>query len=269
MGSIHELLKDIPIPRMAWVEQRFDGSRIDDIPAAVRREMQRPAVCAKIKPGMRLAVTAGSRGIANLAVIIREVVSFLKEKGALPFVIPAMGSHGGATAEGQLAVNLVGAANMARAVIPAMRAQGHGRILLISSVAAEAPIPFQSWYSASKAALNSYSMSLHNEVARFGISVCAVMPGDTATGFTAARQKQARGDDLYGGAISRSVAKMEKDERGGASAENVARLVARVAERKRTRPLYTAGLGYRLLAALAKLFPASACRWILGQLYAK
>ena len=174
-----------------------------------------------------------------------------------------------AEAEKQLAVNLIGASNMARAVIPAMRGQGRGRIVHISSVAAVAPIPFQAWYSAGKAALNSYSMALHNEVARFGISVCAVMPGDTATGFTAARKKQVLGDDVYGGAISRGVAKMEKDELGGASADKVARVVVKAAEKRRVRPLYTVGLEYRALAALAKLLPASTCRWILGLMYGK
>ena len=98
MGSIHDLLKDVPIPRMVPVRQLFDRSHITDIPSAVRTEMQRKEVLAKIKPGMRIAITAGSRGIDNLALVIREVVSILQEQGALPFVIPAMGSHGGSTA---------------------------------------------------------------------------------------------------------------------------------------------------------------------------
>lgn len=104
MGAIHELLRDVPIPRMAAVRQVFDSDHIEDIPGEMRRELSREAVRAKIRPGMRIAITAGSRGIDHLAVIIRELVSFLKEQGALPFVIPAMGSHGGATAEGQLAI---------------------------------------------------------------------------------------------------------------------------------------------------------------------
>ena len=104
MGSIHDLLKDVPIPRMAPVQQLFDSSHLEDVPAAVRRELERPAVAEKIHPGMRIAITAGSRGIDNLAVIIRELVAFLREKGACPFVIPAMGSHGGSTAQGQLDV---------------------------------------------------------------------------------------------------------------------------------------------------------------------
>lgn len=104
MSVIRTLLKDIPIPRMVAVQQKFDAECITDVAAEVRREMDRPEVKARIYPGMRVAITAGSRGIDNLQTVIKEVVAFLKEQGARPFVLPAMGSHGGATAEGQLAV---------------------------------------------------------------------------------------------------------------------------------------------------------------------
>jgi len=174
-----------------------------------------------------------------------------------------------AEAEAQLRVNLLGTANMCRAVIPVMRVQGGGQIVNVSSVAAVAPLPFQAWYSVSKAAVNSYSMSLHNEVSRFGISVCCVMPGDTATGFTNMRRKTAVGDDVYGGIILRSVAKMEKDERNGVPAETVAKAVCRAALRKRVRPLYTVGWDYRLLAGLAKILPSGWKQWILKKMYAE
>lgn len=98
MGSIHELLKDVPIPRLAPVRQIFDASHLEDVAAEARRELARPAVVSAIEPGMSVAITAGSRGIDQLAVVIREVVSFLKERGAKPFVIPAMGSHGAGAA---------------------------------------------------------------------------------------------------------------------------------------------------------------------------
>ena len=173
-----------------------------------------------------------------------------------------------AEAERQIAINLLGAANMARAVIGPMRNQCGGRIIFISSVAAVTPIPFQAWYSASKAALNSYAMALHNEVSRFGISVCAVMPGDTATGFTAARHKAVTGDDMYQGAISRSVSRMERDEMSGASPDKCASLVVRLAGKRKTAPTYTVGAGYAALTFLAKLLPGSLCRWILKKLYA-
>ena len=171
-------------------------------------------------------------------------------------------------AESQVRVNLFGTANMCKAVIPQMRRQGGGRILNVSSLAALTPIPFQIWYSVSKAGINSYTMALANELRPFGISAAAVMPGDTRTGFTDVRRKCPEGDDVYKGVISRSVAKMEKDERGGMSPEVAGKLIARLAEKKRLAPLYTVGFGYKCLALLFKLLPAALSNRILGMMYA-
>ena len=89
-------------PRMVRVRQSFPRPRVEDIPAAVRQALS--AISLPIKPRDRVAVGAGSRGIANIATIVRATVDHLKALGAKPFVIPAMGSHGGATPEGQLSV---------------------------------------------------------------------------------------------------------------------------------------------------------------------
>ncbi len=94
----------LPYPEMAVVHQTFDTTRIDDIDQAVAAELDRIDIAGRLKPGFRVAVTAGSRGIANIAVITRTVVDALKTMNAIPFVFPAMGSHGGATAEGQIGV---------------------------------------------------------------------------------------------------------------------------------------------------------------------
>jgi hypothetical protein len=88
-------------PQMFRVRQRFEAPRIADIPATVRAELDRISVASRIRPGQSVAITAGSRGIANIAVIIRSIVEVLKKIGAQPFIVPAMGSHGGGTAEGQ------------------------------------------------------------------------------------------------------------------------------------------------------------------------
>ena len=101
-------------------------------------------------------------------------------------------------AQHQLDVNFFGMVRMNRQVLPVMRRQCYGRIVNLSSVAGAIPIPFQTYYSASKAAINSYTMALANEVKPFGIQVCCVQPGDIRTGFTAAREKNPEGDDIYG-----------------------------------------------------------------------
>lgn len=170
-------------------------------------------------------------------------------------------------AEKLIRVNLLGADNVTRAVLGAMRAQRGGRILFTSSIAGILPIPFQAWYSVTKAAINAYALALRNEVAPFGVSVCAVMPGDIHTGFTAAREKSAAGDDVYGGRIEKAVSTMEKDEQGGMSPDVAGAYLAKIAGKKRVKPLYAIGAQYKLFAVLAKLLPARLSNWIVGRLY--
>ena len=92
------------MPKMAAVLQRFDDAHISDVEKAVREQLTRPEIAARVNSGMRIAIGAGSRGIANISITVRATVQALRERGAVPFVFPAMGSHGGATAEGQQAV---------------------------------------------------------------------------------------------------------------------------------------------------------------------
>src|SRR6266850_1467896 len=88
-------------PRMLRVRQRFEAPRVRDVAAAVRGELERIGIRRRIAPSRTVAITAGSRGITDIAFVIRTLVAVLKEIGARPFIVPAMGSHGGATAEGQ------------------------------------------------------------------------------------------------------------------------------------------------------------------------
>ena len=95
---------NIALPKMALGRQRFDDSRLDDVGQAVGEQMQRSEIRDRVRPGMKIAIGAGSRGIANIAEAVKAVVQGLKEQGAEPCIFPAMGSHGGANAEGQQAV---------------------------------------------------------------------------------------------------------------------------------------------------------------------
>ncbi len=105
-GKVSELLRDIPIPAMFHARQVFPADRItaEEIPGVVERELSQEAFASKIRPGMHIAITAGSRGIRNVDIITKAIVDFVKKQGAEPFIVPAMGSHGGATAEGQLEI---------------------------------------------------------------------------------------------------------------------------------------------------------------------
>jgi hypothetical protein len=88
-------------PNMVRVRQTFDRTRVQDIPGTVKEELKKLALDKKVKPGQRVALTAGSRGVANIAAILKAAVEYLQSIGAKPFIFPAMGSHGGAKAEGQ------------------------------------------------------------------------------------------------------------------------------------------------------------------------
>ena len=101
MDVITQLLKDVPIPRMVKVRQNFDDKKIQDVAGAVWEQLKRPEIADTVRPGMTIAITCGSRGINNIALVIKTIADFCKQQGALPFIIPAMGSHGGATGAGQ------------------------------------------------------------------------------------------------------------------------------------------------------------------------
>ncbi|MBI3822071.1 MAG: DUF2088 domain-containing protein [Planctomycetes bacterium] len=94
----------VAYPRMFRVRQKFPRPRVDNIPAAIRDTLARLNLGSKIKRGQTVALTAGSRGIANIPLILKSAVQHLRDLGASPFLVPSMGSHGGATAEGQRGV---------------------------------------------------------------------------------------------------------------------------------------------------------------------
>jgi hypothetical protein len=103
---VSNLLKDTAIPKMFHARQTFAREKIEpeDIPKVVSEQLSQEQFASLIKPGMQIAITAGSRGIRNVDIITKAIVDFVKSRGASPFIVPAMGSHGGATAEGQLEI---------------------------------------------------------------------------------------------------------------------------------------------------------------------
>ncbi|WP_333649806.1 lactate racemase domain-containing protein [Lacrimispora sp.] len=105
-GGVSQLLKDVEIPRMFRARQKFpaDSIKPENILQTVWKELEQEEISSLIKPDMSIAITAGSRGIRNVDIITKAIVDFVKSKGAKPFIVPAMGSHGGVTAQGQLEV---------------------------------------------------------------------------------------------------------------------------------------------------------------------
>lgn len=215
--------------------------------------------------------------VIDEASVQEAVGQILLERGSIEILVNCAGfGISGAVefteseqAKAQFNVNFFGTVNVSRAVLPSMRRQHRGRIVNISSVAAVAHIPFQAFYSASKAAVSSYSCALDNEVSPYGVRVTVVELGDIHTGFTQARQKTALGDDEYGGRISRSVSQMEKDELSGMSPEVIGTYIARIAQKKNCAPICVAGVKYKILRFLCKILPCTLRGKIVGSIYKK
>ncbi|MBV9169566.1 MAG: Tn3 family transposase [Chloroflexi bacterium] len=91
----------LPLPRFFRVHQALPTDRVPDVPAAVREALDAAGLAERLPPGASVAITAGSRGIASIPIVVRSVVDYVRALGCEPFVVPAMGSHGGATPEGQ------------------------------------------------------------------------------------------------------------------------------------------------------------------------
>lgn len=169
--------------------------------------------------------------------------------------------------EKQLSVNLKGSIFCSQAVIPAMRKAGQGRILFVSSLAAIFPLPFQSFYSVSKAGVNAFSDALGIELAPFHIQTCTLMLNDVKTEFTDYREKCFEGNEIYQGRIARSVGKMEASERQGMEPETVAETVIRLLSKRRMPSHATAGTASRLLTLADRLLPAEFVLRLLAVLY--
>ena len=214
--------------------------------------------------------------VTDEAAVQEAVQTVLEKEGRIDILVNCAGFGisgaveftDSAEAKRQMDVNFFGMVNVSKAVIPYMREAGKGTIVNISSVAGPVPIPFQTFYSASKAAINAYTLATANELRPYGVKMCAVQPGDIRTGFTDAREKSAAGDEVYGGAVSRSVSRMEKDERGGVSPDKVAKKVLRLAQKKRVSPLHAVGFVYGLCVLLMRILPSGLANRILGMLYA-
>jgi NAD(P)-dependent dehydrogenase (short-subunit alcohol dehydrogenase family) len=157
-------------------------------------------------------------------------------------------------ARAQIETNFWGCVRVVQAVLPVMREQRGGRIVLMSSIGGALGIPFQAFYSASKFALEGLGEALAYEVAPFGIDVTLVQPGNFRTDFTASRRMAAAaaGDAVYGAALAKAVGIMERDEVNGAPPGDVAAVVARVLDARRPPRRVSVGKAGERVGLLAK-----------------
>lgn len=155
----------------------------------------------------------------------------------------------------QFETNVFGTLNPIRAVLPRMREQRSGRIVVVGSLAGRAPIPFQAHYSATKAALDALALALRNEVAAFGIHVSLIEPGDIRTAFNESMDWGSPAESAYGDAVQ-SCARVTRESLPKAPGpEIVAQVILRALTARRPRVRYTVGPDSRLVPLGRRLLP--------------
>jgi short-subunit dehydrogenase len=167
----------------------------------------------------------------------------------------------------QMDTNYFGVLRVNAAVLPHMREQGNGIVLVMSSVAGVISIPFQSHYSSSKFALEAYIEALRMECRPFGIQAALIEPGDTKTGFTASREKYSCADSAYDTVCKRAVEKMENDEQNGKPASSAAKTAFVLCAKKHLPIRRAVGWEYRALLFLKKILPARLVEFLVQKIY--
>ena len=173
-----------------------------------------------------------------------------------------------AEAQRQLDVNFMGAFRVSRAALEQMRRQRGGLIINLSSLAGLFGLPFQGVYSASKFALEGLSESLRYEVGAHGIRVVLIEPGDIKTNITANRALVDTANSAYREQFQTVLNIIEREERNGAEANRIAKLVCKIVETNSGRIRYTAGhWSQRLAVAFKRIAPFALFEWVLGSWY--
>jgi len=208
-----------------------------------------------------LSVEAGAQ-----AALSQADIGIVVHSAGIGIACPAEDFPGDAVA-GLMETNFTGALMVNSRFLPHMRQRGCGLCVMVGSLAGIFPIPFQSHYCSSKAALDLYASALRMELRAYGVRVGLVLPGDTSTGFTAAREYRIDEASPYYGACLKAVGKMERDETGGRPPRSAARAILGLCGRS-DPPLRTiVGFDYRLLAFLRRLLPDRLVEAILRSMY--
>ena len=214
--------------------------------------------------------------ITNFDNIKSEIDKVSKKEGKIDIVISnaGMGISGPveyATSEEIekiFDINLIGSANVIRAVLPVLRTQGYGRIVCTSSVGSYVALPFQAFYSASKAGLDALVDATRSEVKAFGVEILCVHPGDVKTGFTGARKKQELAEgNPYKKICDNAISSMEKDEQGGMPPEYVANKIVKIATKKGYKTRNIIGGKYKFFTFALSLLPRKVQEWAVRKMY--
>lgn len=207
----------------------------------------------------------------------KTVSQIIAAEGRLDFFVQSAGNGIAGSVEDtqidevryQMETNFFGAVTPLPIILKQMRQQGSGLIVQVGSMAGVLSIPYQAYYSASKAAIASLNLALADEVRPWGIRCMLVQPGDTRTGFTQARvMTRSALESDYAAVCRRSIDRMAADEQGGTSPETSARQVVRKMLKRRPPHVMSIGLFYKFAGMASRLLPLRLVRWVVRLLYA-
>lgn len=165
-------------------------------------------------------------------------------------------------------INFFGTFLLTKYVLPHMRKNNFGRIITISSIGGVIPLPFQSFYSASKSSLEMLFRALQSEIYSYNIKVTLVEPGDAKTNFTSNRYANISENSPYKEALTKSIKTISKDERGGFSPIKVSNTISKIIKRKRPPLSIKVGLKDSLLLTVYKIIPKKFATYLLYKIYA-
>lgn len=170
----------------------------------------------------------------------------------------------------QMETNFFGTVNLLHAVLPVMRKQGAGKIITTSSVAGFIPIPYQGYYSASKAAVKILTQTLSIEMKPFGVQCCCVLPGDAKTDFTASRkftEAAQSSNSAYTERMRKAVDTMAHDEQNGMAPIEISKAILHQIKRKKMAPIVVPGMSYKLISFIFRLVPNRFLLFVVDKLY--
>lgn len=220
-------------------------------------------------------VTHMTGDVTNELQINNIIDNIIKEAGQIDYLINNAGMGISGSIEQTLIedarqifeVNFMGTFITTKAVIKYMRKQKNGRIINVGSVASEFSIPFQTFYSSSKAAVKTFSEGLANEVSPFGIEVSTILPGDIKTNFSKNRKKNVNETKEYKNRVNKSIALMEKDEQSGMSTSYANKIIYKVMTKRKMPLIKTIGIKYKLFLFFKRFLSTKLINKAVGMIY--
>jgi short-subunit dehydrogenase len=164
-------------------------------------------------------------------------------------------------------LNVFGAVQLAQSVLPGMRERGYGRIIMVGSMLASFPLAYRSSYVATKAAIKGFADAARLETAPFGVWISTVEPGSIATGIGERRTEYIGEDSVYAADFATMITHLDRNERSGTGADEVAETILRAIEADKPKPLYAKGSRAPVVFLLRRLVPAAVIEKVVARMH--